>query len=222
MGGIVDLFLHLDKHLTQVVTDYQTMAYLFLFAIVFAETGLVVTPFLPGDSLLFAAGAIAAMNNSPLSVGLLYVLFFTAALTGDNVNYFIGKTTGHRLFSRENSRLFKRRHLEKTQAFFAKHGGKTLIIARFVPIVRTFAPFVAGMGTMSYSGFIRYSIAGACLWVGSCVTLGYFFGNIPTVKKNFPIVVIAVILLSLLPPVFEWLKHRRHTRTTEVAEPAEA
>lgn len=206
-----DFFLHLDKHLDEILVGYQTWTYAILFIIVFCETGLVVTPFLPGDSLLFAAGVVASKTGN-LHLGLLMLVFFTAALAGDNVNYFIGKALGPKLFKNESSRFFKRKHLDRTHEFFEKHGRKAIVIARFVPIVRTFAPFVAGMGTMTYRRFITFSVLGAILWVGIFVPLGYFFGNSKVVENNFGIAVLAVIGLSLLPAAYEVLQHRRASK----------
>jgi len=202
----IDLFLHLDKHLTEITSQYGTGTYLILFLIVFCETGLVVTPFLPGDSLLFAAGAIAGLGG--LDVRILAPLFIVAAFLGDNVNYFIGSRIGRRAFS-GNIKFIKQSYLERTERFYEKHGGNTVIMARFVPIVRTFAPFVAGIGRMAYGRFLAYSIGGGLLWVGVCVGAGYAFGNIPVVKDNFSIVVLLIIAISLLPIVLEYLKHRR-------------
>jgi membrane-associated protein len=216
LSGILHTFLHLDDKLTEIIGQYGTLTYLILFLIVFTETGLVVMPILPGDSLLFAAGTLAAKND--LSLPLLYVLLFCAALTGDNVNYFIGKHLGPRIFREgRKSRFLKRQHLDKTHSFFEKYGGKTIIIARFVPIVRTFAPFVAGLGAMTYRRFIGFSILGAALWVGSCVTLGYAFGQVPAVKKNFSLAVLAIIAISLLPAIVELIRHRRNASRPEPA-----
>jgi len=203
----VDLFLHLDKHLDAVMRDYGTWTYAILFLIVFCETGLVVTPILPGDSLLFAAGALAA--RGALDVWLLGGLLFIAAVIGDAVNYSIGHYIGPKVFERPDSRIFKRKYLERTQAFYEKYGGKTIIIARFVPIVRTFAPFLAGVGVMSYARFAFYNIFGAFLWVGSFVTAGYLFSEIPIVKNNFTLVILAIIVLSVMPAVYEIVKARR-------------
>jgi membrane-associated protein len=202
----VDLFLHLDQHLNRIVTDYGVWTHLILFAIVFAETGLVVTPFLPGDSLLFAAGALAAIGS--LDLWLLVVLLIGAAILGDSVNYWVGAWIGPRAFS-GNVRFLRKDYLERTHAFYEKHGGKTIILARFVPIIRTFAPFVAGVGAMSYPKFITYNIAGAVLWVGLFVPLGYFFGNMPTVKENFSLVILAIIALSVMPIAVEAIRARR-------------
>jgi membrane-associated protein len=204
----IDLFLHLDKHLTDVVNNYHTLTYLILFAIIFAETGLVVIPFLPGDSLLFMAGSLCALPGAELNVWYLAVLLFAAAFLGDTVNYSIGKAIGPKAFSGKVPFL-KQSHLQQTEEFFAKYGGKTIILARFVPIVRTFAPFVAGVGTMQYSRFISYNVFGALLWVGAGLGAGYAFGNIEIVKKNFSLVVIAIVLISLLPIVFEAVKAKK-------------
>ncbi|SES84488.1 DedA family protein [Hymenobacter actinosclerus] len=204
---IIDFVLHLDKHLGEIVRDYGVWTYAILFLIIFVETGVVVLPFLPGDSLLFAAGATAALPGSPLNVWLLMGLLIVAAVLGDALNYHIGDYLGPRVF-RENSRFLKRAHLERTQAFYEKHGAKTIILARFIPIVRTFAPFVAGVGTMHYSKFLSYNLVGAVLWVVSLTSAGYFFGLIPVVQKNFSLVVLAIIVLSVLPVVWEFGKSR--------------
>ncbi len=210
MSNILHNLLHVDRALESLLKQYEHWVYLILFLIVFAETGLVVTPFFPGDSLLFAAGALAGSDK--LNFGLLLVIFFTAALAGDNTNYFIGKLLGPRILKRENSRWFSRKHLERTHEFFEKYGGKTIIMARFVPFVRTFTPFVAGVGAMTYVRFIAYSIAGAILWVGICVTAGYFFGSREVVRNNFTLVVLGIVFVSLLPAVFEYLIHRAKRR----------
>jgi membrane-associated protein len=202
----VDLFLHLDTHLSQVIAQYGTGTYLILFLIVFCETGLVVTPFLPGDSLLFAAGTFAALGQ--LDLWLMILLLAAAAVLGDTVNYWVGAAIGPRAFSGE-LRFLKKEHLDRTRAFYEKHGGKTIILARFVPIVRTFAPFVAGVGTMSYRHFLLYNIAGAVLWVGLLVPAGYFFGNIPVVRENFTIVILAIVAISVMPVAVEALRGRR-------------
>jgi membrane-associated protein len=204
---MIDFVMHIDRHLLEIVTNYQTWTYLILFAIVFCETGLVVTPFLPGDSLLFAAGAIAAMPSHPLSLPLLLIIFFVAALSGDNTNYFIGRFLGHKVYEKDY-KLIRRKSLDKTHAFYEKHGGKTLIIARFMPIIRTFAPFVAGVGSMRYFRFLLFSIAGNFIWVSLFCLAGYLFGDIPFVKQNFSMVIIGIILVSLVPPVFAFLKHK--------------
>jgi membrane-associated protein len=204
---LVDIFLHLDKFLTDIVTQYQQLTYVLLFLVIFMETGLVVTPFLPGDSLLFAAGALAAVEGSPLNVGILFVLLGFAAILGDTVNYWIGHYIGPRAFSGK-VRFLKKEYMDKTHAFYEKHGGKTIILARFVPIVRTFAPFVAGVGAMTYPKFITYNVVGGIVWVAIFTFAGYFFGNIPVVQHNFEIVIIAIILISVLPMVFEYVKSR--------------
>jgi membrane-associated protein len=204
--SIIDLFLHLDQHLSEVIRQYGVWTHLILFLIVFAETGLVVTPFLPGDSLLFAAGTFAALGS--LDLGLLVVLLTGAAILGDTVNYWVGAWIGPRAFS-GNIKLLRKDYLDRTHAFYEKHGGKTIIIARFVPIIRTFAPFVAGVGAMSYPRFITYNIVGAVLWVGLFVPAGYFFGNIPVVRENFTLVILAIIAISVLPIALEAIKARR-------------
>ena len=202
---IFDLFVHLDKTLVEVVYNYGTWAYLVLFLIVFTETGIIIFPFLPGDSLLFAAGALAARPETGLNVWIIIPLLIAAAFIGDNVNYAVGDYLGPRVF-REDFKFLKRKYLDQTQAFYAKHGGKTIIMARFVPIVRTFAPFVAGVGTMTYRHFASYSIAGAVLWVVSLTLAGYLFGNIDYVKNNFELVILGIIALSVLPPAISYLK----------------
>ena len=201
-----DFFLHLDRHLTEITSQYGTWTYLILFLIVFCETGLVVTPFLPGDSLLFAAGAIAGLGG--LDVRILAPLFITAAFLGDNVNYLVGSRIGRRAFS-GSIRFIKQEYLERTERFYEKFGGNTVIMARFVPIVRTFAPFVAGISRMRYAKFISYSLVGSLLWVGLFVVGGYFFGNLPAVKQNFSFVVVAIIAISTLPIAIEFIRHRR-------------
>jgi membrane-associated protein len=206
LRSFIDLFLHLDQHLSGIIADYGVWTHLILFLIVFAETGLVVTPFLPGDSLLFAAGTFAALGA--LDVWLVVVLLIAAAILGDTVNYWVGAWIGPRAFS-GNVRFLRKDYLDRTHAFYEKHGGKTIILARFVPIVRTFAPFVAGVGAMSYPKFIAYNVVGAVLWVGLFVPAGYFFGNIPTVRENFTLVILAIIVISVMPMVYEALRARR-------------
>ena len=203
---IIDLFLHLDQYLGQLISQYGVWTHLILFLIVFCETGLVVTPFLPGDSLLFAAGTFAALGA--LDLWLIVLLLIIAAIVGDTVNYWIGAYIGPRAF-KGDIRFLRREYLERTHAFYEKHGGKTIILARFVPIIRTFAPFVAGVGAMSYPKFIVYNVVGAVLWVGLFVLGGYFFGNIPVVRKNFTLVILAIIVLSVLPIAVEALRARR-------------
>jgi membrane-associated protein len=204
---LVDLFLHLDVRLGMVIQQYGGLTYAILFAIIFSETGLVVAPILPGDSLLFAAGSFAALEK--LQVTVLIPLLFGACLMGDLVNYAIGKFLGTRLFSKPDSRVFKRAYLERTHAFYARHGAKTIVMARFVPIVRTFAPFVAGMGAMRFRTYILYCVAGALLWVTVCTGAGYLFGNIPVVKRNFTVVILAIIFISLLPGIIGMLRSRK-------------
>ena len=211
---LVDIFLHLDRHLAEFVQAHGSSTYALLFLVIFMETGVVVTPFLPGDSLLFACGALATTGALRLSV--LLPLLAAAAIVGDNMNYWIGRVVGPRAFSQE-SRFFKREHLVRTQEFYGRHGGKTVFLARFVPIIRTFAPFVAGIGTMPYSRFLAYSVAGAFSWVGSCTLAGYAFGNIPVVKDNFSLVVIGIIAVSLLPIVVEYVRAKRRARTDQVS-----
>lgn len=205
-----DLILHLDKTLVSVVHDYGSLTYLILFIIIFTETGVIVFPFLPGDSLLFVAGTLAAQTSPEtgqplLNIFYLVPLLIAAAFIGDNLNYAVGDYLGPRVF-REDFRFLKRKYLEQTQAYYAKHGGKTIIMARFVPIVRTFAPFVAGVGTMKYKFFASYSIAGAVLWVISLTCAGYFLGSIPWVKNNFTLVIYGIVLFSILPPAFQFIK----------------
>jgi membrane-associated protein len=203
---IVDFFLHLDQHLSQAISQYGSWTHFLLFLIVFCETGLVITPFLPGDSLLFAAGTFAALGA--LDVGLVVVLLIIAAILGDSVNYWIGSYIGPRAF-RGDTRFLRKEYLDRTHAFYEKHGGKTIILARFVPIIRTFAPFVAGVGGMSYPKFITYNVVGAVLWVGLFVLGGYFFGNIRTVRENFTLVILAIIAISVLPVLVEAIRARR-------------
>lgn len=207
MADIIDIFLHLDKHLNQLFADYGTLIYLILFLIIFAETGLVVLPFLPGDSLLFATGALAATEGSTLSLPILIGLLLVAAILGDATNYAIGSYIGPRAFSINNF-FFRQEYLVKTQEFFNKHGGKTIILARFVPLVRTFAPFLAGVGRMGYRQFAIYNVTGGVVWIFSFILLGYFFGNQPIVKKNFSLVVLGIIVLSVMPAVLEIVKAR--------------
>jgi membrane-associated protein len=204
----IDFFLHLDKHLFDIVQQYGTLTYVILFLIVFTETGLVIMPLLPGDSLLFAAGAIAANEDSGLNVFVIIIVLIIAALLGDNVNYFMGKKFGGVIKKRERILFLKREYLEKTEAFYEKHGGSTVIMARFIPIVRTVAPFVAGAGSMNYSKYIGYCVLGAILWVPSLTLLGYFFGNMDIVKKNFELVIFGIIGFSVLPMLYQFLKSK--------------
>jgi membrane-associated protein len=204
----VDIFLHLDVHLNQLAGDLGGWLYVVLFLIVFCETGLVVTPFLPGDSLLFAVGALGATPGSPIHVAEVIVLLSVAAVLGDAVNYAIGRRVGPRVFAAESSRLLNHEHLIHTQHFYERHGGKTIILARFVPIVRTFAPFVAGIGQMAYRRFALFNISGGIAWVLLFVLGGYLFGNLPTVKQNFHIVIVAIIVISVIPAVVEFFRAR--------------
>ena len=201
IGTVIDFILHIDQHLTALSAQYGMWIYAILFLIIFCETGLVATPFLPGDSLLFAAGGIAAVGG--MNIHIMVLILLVAAILGDAVNFMIGKYFGAKLFSNPDSKIFRRAYLEKTHSFYEKHGGKTIIIARFVPIVRTFAPFVAGMGDMHYGRFIRYNIIGALAWVLLFSYLGYFFANIPLVKNNLGLVLGAIIVISILPAVIE-------------------
>lgn len=204
---LIDIFMHLDKHLSIIIQEYGTLTYLILILIIFCETGLVVTPFLPGDSLLFAAGTFAALGA--LNVGWLFGLLVAAALAGNTTNYWIGYFVGPKIFHQENVRFLNKKHLERTHQFYEKYGGKTIIMARFVPVVRTFAPFVAGIGRMTYARFISYDVCGGTAWVGLCVFAGYFFGNIPIIKQNFSLVILTIIFISILPGLIEFLRHRK-------------
>ncbi|GHT11708.1 protein DedA [Bacteroidia bacterium] len=205
----VDLFLHLDVYLSKLVEQYDTWVYAILFMIIFCETGLVVTPFLPGDSLLFVAGTLCTATTNHLNIALLLLLMITAAILGDAVNYTIGQFFGKSLFGNPNSKIFKQKYLEKTHHFYEKYGGKTIILARFVPIVRTFAPFVAGMGKMTYRHFAMYNIVGGCAWATLFLLTGYFFGGLPIVKHNLQILVVAIIFISILPAVIEVVRNRK-------------
>lgn len=207
---LLDLILHLDKHLVELVNQYQSWTYGILFLIIFCETGLVVTPFLPGDSLLFAIGALASKGQ--LNVFLVVVLLSVAAILGDTVNYWIGKVVGPKVFSSESSRWLNRKHLERTHEFYEKYGGKTIIFARFMPIIRTFAPFVAGIGKMSYGKFLLYNIVGGIVWITGFTYAGYFFGEIPIVKRNFTLVILVIILISVMPAIFEFWRARRESK----------
>ena len=213
----VQYFLHLDQHLNVVIQNYGFWTYLILFLIIFCETGLVVMPILPGDSLLFAAGTFAALGS--LRVEVLFVLLGIAAVAGDSMNYAIGHAIGPKVFSQRDTRFFKKEYLDRTHAFYERHGGKTIIIARFMPIIRTFAPFVAGIGSMTYARFIAYNIVGGVAWIGLFVYGGYFFGNIPVVKENFGLVILAIIFLSILPPLYEVARHRWAARRAAQGQP---
>ena len=203
---VISFFLHLDVNLNIIITQYGTLTYAILFAVIFAETGFVLTPFLPGDSLLFAAGAFAA--RGVLNENYLFLILALAAIIGDTLNYWIGHFIGPKVFHKEKVRFFKKEYLERTHKFFEKYGGKTIIIARFIPIIRTFAPFVAGIGGMTYSKFIIYNILGAALWVALLVYSGFYFGNVEVVKNNFSLVIAAIIVISILPGLIEFLRQR--------------
>lgn len=207
---ILDFIVHLDKYIGMIIDWFGPWTYVILFIVVFCETGLVVTPFLPGDSLLFIVGALAAKGEMNLLISL--AVFWSAAVIGDAVNYQIGKFFGHKLFKNPNARFLKKENLDKTHAFYEKYGGKTIIIARFVPIIRTFAPFVAGMGSMTYKRFFMFNVIGATLWVLIALFAGYFFGNIPVIKDNFTFVIFAIIFISLLPAVVSWLIEKRKNK----------
>ena len=211
---LIDFILHMDVHLNEIISNYGAWTYGILFFVVFMETGFVVTPFLPGDSLLFAAGTFASLGS--LNPFLLFGLLAVAAIAGDTVNYHIGQYIGERAFSGE-IKFLKQEYLEKTQEFYDKHGGKAIILARFVPIIRTFAPFVAGVGTMKYRKFISYNVIGGIVWVALFISLGYFFGNIPFVKKHFELVIFAIIAISFIPPIYEFLKARKELKEEAAA-----
>ncbi|MFV2030239.1 DedA family protein [Neisseria sp. S1] len=213
ISTIIDFILHIDQHLAALSAEYGLWIYAILFLIIFCETGLVVTPFLPGDSLLFAAGGIAAVGG--MNIHVMVLLLLIAAIVGDAVNFMIGKYFGAKLFANPDSKIFRRSYLEKTHRFYEKHGGKTIIIARFVPIVRTFAPFVAGMSDMHYGRFLHYNVIGAVLWVVSFSYAGYFFANLPIVKNNLSLVLAAIIVISILPGIIEIIRARRSGQTNE-------
>jgi membrane-associated protein len=206
LNSLIEIVLHLDKHLDLIIRNYGMWTYALFFFIIFLETGFVVTPFLPGDSLLFAIGSFSALGS--LDVRLSIVLLSLAAIAGDTVNYWIGNFTGPKVFSKEKSRFLNKEYLLRTHRFFEKYGGKTIVLARFIPIIRTFAPFVAGIGTMTYSRFIVYNISGGIAWVVTFVLCGYFFGNISFVKNNFSLVIFAIILISVMPGIIEFIRSR--------------
>ncbi len=212
---LFEILVHLDRHLLDVSQQYGVWIYGILFVIIFAETGLVVTPFLPGDSLLFAVGSLAALHA--LNFWTVLVVVSVAAILGDTANYWLGARVGPQVFTQEHTRFFKKKHLEQTHAFYEKYGGKTIVIARFVPIVRTFAPFVAGIGSMTYGRFLTYNVVGGLLWAAGLTTAGFFFGNLPVVKRNFSLVILAIIIISVLPGVIEYLRHR--SSSARKAEP---
>ncbi|MBI4518430.1 MAG: DedA family protein [Deltaproteobacteria bacterium] len=218
LQNLFDIFFHLDTHLNEWAGMLGPWLYALLFLILFCETGLVVTPVLPGDSLLFAVGALISLEGSPLSLPLMLVLLCTAAITGDAVNYAIGYRVGPKVFSSEESWLLNKRHLLRTEEFYEKHGGKTIILARFMPIIRTFAPFVAGIGKMGYARFAAFNVVGGIAWVLAFVLGGYYFGNVPAIKRNFHYVIVAIVILSVLPPVIEYLRSRRAPSVTPALE----
>ena len=208
ISDLISFILHIDQHLRELASQYGGWLYAILFLIVFCETGLVVTPFLPGDSLLFAAGSLTALADSAMNIHLLFLLLTSAAILGDTVNYAAGKYFGEKVFS-PNARVLKQAYLERTHAFFERHGGKTIVIARFVPIIRTFAPFVAGAGSMTYRHFLFYNIAGAIAWTSLFLYGGYLFGNLPFIRQNFTLVILTIIILSIMPGFFEFWRQRR-------------
>ena len=217
MEFLLDFILHIDLYLINIIQTYHTWAYIILFFIIFCETGLVMTPFLPGDSLLFIAGAITALPDMPLEINLLTLILLMAAVLGDSCNYMIGRSFGKILCNRNHSIFFKQEYLDKTHEFYRKYGGKTIIIARFVPIVRTFAPFAAGMGKMHYRSFMIYNIIGGALWIALFCYAGYFFGDMPVVQDNLKLLIVAIIVISILPAVFEILRMRFRINTTSKA-----
>lgn len=217
---LIDVVLHLNRHLADLSNSMGGWLYAVLFAVVFCETGLIVTPFLPGDSLLFAVGALVAIPEAHLSLPLMFVLLLIAAITGDAVNYSIGRKLGPTVFRSETNWLLNQSHLLKAQKFYERHGGKAIFLARFLPIVRTFAPFVAGIGRMNYSRFWMFNVSGAICWVGLFLLGGYFFGNVPIVKRNFSLVILGIIIVSVLPVVFEWYKAMKESREQSDSENA--
>lgn len=217
MEFLLDFILHIDLYLINIIQTYHTWAYIILFFIIFCETGLVMTPFLPGDSLLFIAGAISALPDMPLEINLLTLILLMAAVLGDSCNYMIGRSFGKILCNRNHSIFFKQKYLDKTHEFYRKYGGKTIIIARFVPIVRTFAPFAAGMGKMHYRSFMIYNIIGGALWIALFCYAGYFFGDMPVVQDNLKLLIVAIIVISILPAVVEILRMRFRIKTTSKA-----
>ena len=219
LAQLIDFILHVDAHLLEIVSTYRYWTYGILFLIIFCETGLVVTPFLPGDSLLFAAGALIAAPQTGLHLLTMLVLLIVAAILGDSLNYAVGKAVGPRVF-RKDYRFLKREHLEQTQTFYRKYGGKTIIIARFLPIVRTFAPFVAGIGNMEYRRFMAFNVVGAVLWVAAFLLAGFFFGNIPAIKQNFSLVILGISVVSIAPPVVEYVRQKMSRRKGPASPPA--
>lgn len=216
---IIEYLLHIQDHLSRIISLFGIWTHVILFAVIFAETGLVVAPFLPGDSLLFAVGTLA--GGGFIDIWVVYLVMLAAAILGDTVNYWIGYYLGPKVFAKENSRLFNKAYLEKTRKFYEKHGGKTIIIARFAPIIRTFAPFVAGIGKMNYSTFLIYNVVGGFIWVTSLTFAGYFFGGLPFVKANFEYVVLGIVVLSLVPLLIEYIQHRRGLAAPKGIAPTE-
>ena len=212
LAALFDLFIHLDRHLGDIVRDYGTWTYVILFLVIFCETGLVITPFLPGDSLLFAVGTLAAIGS--LEIGVVLPLLGFEAILGDTVNYSIGRRVGPGIFRRDDVRLLNRRHLDRAHAFYERHGGKTIILARFLPIIRTFAPFVAGVGSMTYPRFAAYNIIGGVVWVGLFTLAGLWFGSIPVVRKHFSLVILAIVAISVSPALLAFVRHRKRRLAT--------
>ena len=215
-----DMLLHLDKYIDLLIRDYGMWTYLIFFIIVFCETGLVVTPFLPGDSLLFVAGTFAALGS--LNLMWLLVILSAAAILGDTINYWIGNYIGPKVFQMQNSRVFRKEHLDRTHQFYEKYGPITIVIGRFIPIIRTFAPFLAGVGSMTYGKFLTYNVVGGILWIASFTLGGYFFGNLPFVRKNFTAVIIAIIIISVMPTVIEYMRQRRQAKAARTSLPSPA
>jgi membrane-associated protein len=222
LKSLIEIVLHLDKHLGDLITYFGPWTYVVMFAVIFAETGLVIMPFLPGDSLLFALGALAASFPEKLSLTWLLVLLSIAAILGDTVNYWIGYSIGPRIFRGENVRFLNKKHLDRTHEFFERYGGKTIILARFMPIVRTFAPFVAGMGKMTYRRFMAYNVIGGLIWIVLFLCLGYWFGNLPQVKENFTFVILGIIVVSILPGIIEFIRERRRIAKSPPSAPTDA
>ncbi|VEB35802.1 DedA family protein [Legionella cherrii] len=209
LNNFFDYIIHVDVYLNAIVSTYGFWTYFILFAVIFCETGLIVTPFLPGDSLLFAAGSIAAQSGNPLNISILFLLLFFASVLGNQINFLVGRLMGPRIFSTDKSWLLNKKHLQETHAFYEKHGGKTIVFARFLPIIRTFAPFVAGIGTMRVVHFSLYNLISALIWIASLLSLGYFLGSIPIVKENFSVVIYGIIFISILPPIVTLLSRKR-------------
>ena len=213
---LLDMILHIDVYLNSFVSLYGFWTYLVLFAVIFCETGLIITPFLPGDSLLFAAGSIAAQPGNSLHILILFVLLLLASILGNQINFLVGRAIGPRIFTAPKSRLFNKKHLEETHAFYEKHGGKTIIFARFIPIIRTFAPFIAGIGKMELLHFSLYNLISALLWIGSLLSLGYFLGSLPVIKEHFSLVIYGVVFVSLLPPVLTFCCKKTHLKKNSI------